>query len=161
MPLPPERRWPLVLAGYALFLILVGTASAPIYYLVEVPHRPLVVRLAAALILAVVAIHLSKKVRAGLEDQSPSAFELALEPGRPQPTLDQQFVRVRDDLHYSAQDGRYFDQVVWPELAAVADRSRRAIGREPLAKPPGRFFRRGPSVMALRNLIATIEEAGR
>jgi membrane protein implicated in regulation of membrane protease activity len=70
MPRPPERRWPLVLAGYVLFVALAGIASALIYYLVEAPRRPLVVRLTAALILSVVAIHLSKRIRARIEERA-------------------------------------------------------------------------------------------
>ena len=159
MPPSRERRWPLVVAGYGILVTLVAGGSAPIYYLVESSNRPLVVRVAAALILGAVVIHLAKTVRARLDDQALSGFELALEPRRLEPSLDRRFVEIRKDLQFSASNRHYFERVLWPELVALADGAPYRPSREPLVKPSGRLFRRGPSLTTLRKLIAAIEEA--
>jgi hypothetical protein len=161
MPPPPERRWPHLLAGYAVFVTLVAGGSAPIYYLVESASRPLVIRLASALIVGVVVVHLVKAVRERLDAQAPSEFELALDPRRPEPSLDRRYVEIRNDLHYGAASGGYFERVLWPELVALVDRSPHQLARERLVRPRGRSFRRGPSLLALRRLIGAIEEATR
>jgi len=159
VPRPRERRWPLLVAGYAVFLALVAAGSAPVYFVVEAPNRPLVTRLAAGLIVAVVVVHLLKRLRARIDVQVPSAFERALDPDRPQPSHDPRFVQIREELRYSASSGVYFDRVLWPQLTALADQAPRRPSRERLVKPAGRFFRRGPSLTTLRDLMRTIEEA--
>jgi hypothetical protein len=161
MPPPRERRWRLVAAGYAVFVTLVAGGSAPVYYLEEPANRPLVIRLASALIVGVVVVHLVKAVRERLDAQAPSQFELALEPRRHDPSLDRHFVEIRNDLHYGVASGGYFERVLWPELVALVERSPHKLARERLVRPRGRSFRRGPSLTTLRRLIEAIEEATR
>ncbi|HXJ78146.1 MAG TPA: hypothetical protein VMS64_05630 [Candidatus Methylomirabilis sp.] len=158
MPLPRERRWPRLVAGYTVLLALVAGAATPIYFLLEPGNRPLVIRLGSALILLVVLIHLLGTLRARLDAQRPSGLERALVPQRQQQTLDPRFVQIRDELRESAWSRRYFDHVLWPELIALAGRAPHGPSRPSLVRPPGRFFRRGPALTTLRELIAVIEE---
>jgi hypothetical protein len=155
---PRERRWPLLVAGYAVFIALVAGGAAPVYFILEPAKRPLVVRLAAALVMGVAVIHLMKMVRARLDARPPSDFELALEPPRREVSLDPQFVQIRNDLQFGASRSGYFDRVLWPRLVALAERPPLGPAPARLVYPPGRFFRRGPSLITLRNLIAAIGE---
>jgi hypothetical protein len=145
-------------AGYALFIALVAGGAAPVYFILEPAKRPLVARLAAALVMGVALIRLVKTVRARLDARPPSDFERALEPPRREVSLDPQFVQIRDDLQFGARRAGYFDRVLWPRLVAPAERSPLPSVRAPLVQPSGRFFRRGPSLTTLRNLIAAIGE---
>jgi hypothetical protein len=154
---PPERRWPRVAANYAVFLALLAVAVVPVHRAVEAANRPLVIRLAGALVLVVVLIHLATRLRARIEAQGPSDFEGALHPLPLAPTLDPRFAEIRDELRYSARSERYFDRVLWPQLIALADRVPRRPSPQVLVKPAGRFFRRGPALTTLRELIASIE----
>lgn len=158
MPRPPERRWPRVVAGYAVFLVLLAAAVAPVYFVVEAENRPLVIRLVGTLVLSVVLIHLATAVRTQIEDQGPSNFERVLHPVPLAPTLDPRFADIREELGYSARSGRYFDRVLWPQIIAVTNRLPRRPPPVALVKPAGRSFRRGPSLTTLRELIARIEE---
>jgi hypothetical protein len=64
--------------------------------------------------------------------------------------VDERFVRVRDDVVFSAQSQRYFDAFLWPKL--------RTLGGADLQPPPvRRRSRRGPALSALERLIAQIE----
>lgn len=155
---PRERRWPLLVAGYALFIALVAGGAAPVYFILEPAKRPLVTRLAAALVMGVAVIRLVKTVRARLDAQPPSGFELGLEPARREVSLDPQFVQIRDDLRFGASRAGYFDRVLWPRLVALAEPSPLRPAPACLVQPPGRFFRRGPSLITLRNLITAIGE---
>jgi hypothetical protein len=154
----PERRWPRVVAGYAVFLVLLATAVVPVYLGVEAQKRTLVIRLAGTLVLGVVLIHLATKVRTRIDDQGPSDFERALHPAPLAPTLDPRFVEIREELRYSTGSGRYFDRVLWPQLIAVSNQVPRRPSPSVLVKPAGRFFHRGPALTTLRKLIAAIEE---
>jgi len=147
-----------VSAGYAVFIALVAGGAAPVYFILEPAKRPLAVRLAAALVMGVGVIRLVKTVRARLDARPPSNFELGLEPPRREVSLDPQFVQIRDDLQFGARRAGYFDRVLWPRLVALAERSPLRSAPAPLVRPPGRLFRRGPSLITLRNLIATIGE---
>jgi hypothetical protein len=158
MPPPRERRWPRLVTGYAVLLALVAGAAAPIYFLLEPGNRPLVIRLASALILFVALIHLLGMLRARLDAQGPSGFERALDPRRPQLTLDPRFVQIGDELREGARSRSYFEHVLWPEFIALASQAAHGPSRTSLVKPPGRFFRRGPALTTLRELIAVIEE---
>jgi hypothetical protein len=157
MPRRPERRWPGLAAGYAVFVALLAAATAPIAHLVEAAHRPLVIRLAGALLLAVIASHLAKHARARIEAQPASEFDQALRPSRPEPRLDARFIQLREHLSHSARDDRYFRRVLWPALVALAERPPHASLRRPLVRPAGRLFGRGPSLAALRQAISSME----
>jgi hypothetical protein len=64
--------------------------------------------------------------------------------------------QLEADVRSGTRHQRYFDAVLWPRLVALAE----ARTGEPapwLSKPPGRSFARGPSLLALERLIATIE----
>lgn len=154
----PERRWPGIVAGYAIFVILLAAATTPIYRAVEPVQRPLVARVSAALLLGVVAIHVTRAARARIHAQSPSQFELALEPAASTPKLDARFVELRDELRHGVKSFRDFDRVLWPRLAAVRERLPVAADRGSISPPQGRSFRRGPSLAAVEDLITRMEE---
>jgi len=158
MPAPrPERRWPGITAGYAVFTTLLAIASTPIYRAVEPVQRSLVARVSAALLLGVVAIHLTTRARARIDAQPSSDFEVALEAVPSAPKLDSHFVELRDELAYSIRRFRYFDRVLWPRLLALWTRLSLRGERAPLSKLHPRSFGRGPSLPAVEELITRME----
>jgi hypothetical protein len=86
-------------------------------------------------------------LRRTLDGEPPSALDAAPPASRP-PTLDERFLRTRDDLLFSRRSQRYFDVFLWPRL--------RTLGGADLAPPVARR-RRGPSWSALERLITAIE----
>jgi hypothetical protein len=154
----PERRWPAVAAGYAIFVILLAAATAPIYRAAQPGQRPLVARVSAALLLGVVAVHVIRTARARIDAQPPSEFGLALEPVASPPKLDARFVEWRDELRHGVKSFRDFDRVLWPRLVAVRERLAFAAEREPIPQPRGRSFRRGPPLTTVEDLITRMEE---
>ncbi len=157
MPRQRERRWPVVVLGYAALCTIVLVLASVLYVAFDPSHRPLVVRLAVALIVGVVLLHLSNALRAACEDAPPSRFERALRGQRPQPRIDPHFERLCGDLRSGVASLRSFERVLWPRLLELADRLG-DHGRASLAKPPGRLLGRGPSVDALEALIRQLEE---
>jgi hypothetical protein len=156
MPPPPERRWPGIVVGYAVLLVLVGLAATPAYVYAEPATKPAVVRLAVAVVLGVALTHLVKIVRVAIEAQPPSAFEQALAPRAPEPRLAELFVTLRDEIRFSATSQGYFEHVLWPRMLALVARQPRAV--DPV-KPSGRrLLRRGPSLATLSALVARLED---
>jgi hypothetical protein len=151
-----ERRWPRIVLGYALFSMLLVSLAAVFYTIVDPSHRALVVRLAVALMLAVVLLHLTNGLRKAYEDLPPSDFERALRGQRPGPRIDPYFGRLHDELRHSAENHSYFDRVLWPRLVVLAERLQGQAGAG-LRKPPGRRLRRGPSLDALAAVIDLLE----
>jgi hypothetical protein len=157
MPPPPERRWPGIAAGYAVLAGLLLVAGAPAYWAVAPPTRPLVVRLAVAVLLGVALLHLGREVRARLQADAPSPFERAGRPRRAEPELAPRCRTLRDQLAVSRASQGYFAHVLWPRLLALAERA----GAPPLEEPPRPAWRRalgrGPSLAALGALVARLE----
>jgi hypothetical protein len=159
MPPPCERRWPGIVAGYAVLLALAGLAATPAYLYAEPADKPAVVRLAVAVVVGVALIHLLKIVRATIEAQPPSAFEQALAPRASEPRLAQMFVTLRDELRSSRASQGYFEHVLWPRIVALVARQSRAAPEGTPVKPAGRrLLGRGPSLATLRALVARLEE---
>lgn len=142
---PPDRRWPLVL-GYVVFLGLVALATTPVYLLVESRWQPLVVRLAAALVLGVALIHVHRIVARRVERDAVSAFNGALEPPSVPARLDRRLGELQSEVRAAVQSRRSFEQTLWPHL--------RALGA--VSPPPSRRFGRGPSVKTLRAVVDTL-----
>jgi hypothetical protein len=148
MPSPPERSRYRV-AAYAFLTILALLAIIPLYLRLDPDWRPFALRMAGALIVIVVCGRVVGSVRRALEEDHASALDTPPLPPR-RPAVDERFVRVRDDVVFSAQSRRYFDAFLWPRL--------RALGGAELEAPPVRSrSRRGPSLSALERLIAKIE----
>ncbi|MBI4012359.1 MAG: hypothetical protein HY359_08640 [Candidatus Rokubacteria bacterium] len=152
MPPPPERRWPGLVASYTIFLTLLALAATPAYLFLEPANRPAVVRLAVALVVGVVLIHLLRVARARLAAQPPSAFEAALVPTRPEARHAPLFVTLRQEVRFSVARRSYFEHVLWPRLGELA--AARGI---PIALPGARPLGRGPSLATLRDLVEKIE----
>ena len=154
-----ERRGLRLLAQHIAFGGLVILVAVPVSFALDPAHRSVVVRLSAALIVGLILIDLIGMVRARFEAQSPSAFESALGPGAAPVVIDPHFREVRDEIRAGVASEMYFSRVLWPRLLALADR----LPERPALALPARsrnraLFRRGPSVAALRRLIAVLEE---
>lgn len=151
----PERRWPKLLAGSVFFLGLVSLATVPIYLSVAASSRPTVIRLAAALVVALVLIRLRQAARARIADEASSPFERALQPIPVRRTFDPLYLRLQDEVRFSVAGQGYFESVLWLRLLALAAGQRPGT---PLVKPSGRWpLRRGPSLRALGDVITTLE----
>jgi hypothetical protein len=146
----PDLRVAGVAARYAVLVVAVLLAAVPLYVFVEPPWRPLVARLAAALVLGIALLELRSALVRRFEDrQSP----LDGARGRPVPGADihQRFMGLRGDVRAALRSRRHFEHGLWPQLTAIATR--------PLVRPPLRRGR-GPSLAALRKVIAALERDG-
>src|SRR3989441_333343 len=101
---PPERGWPIV-AGYVVFVGLAVLATVPVYILVEGRWRPLLVRVAAALVFGVVLLRLHKYVAQRVEGDLESALDDALARPAVEPRVDRHLVEL-DALVRSAVRSR-------------------------------------------------------
>ena len=73
-----ERGWPWTVAGYALLLAVVTAAAGFVYDSAAPAHRPVVIRLAVAIVLAVVLIHLRSNSHGDPRWDTPKPFEDSL-----------------------------------------------------------------------------------
>ena len=158
MPPPPERRWPGIAVGYAALAGLLLLAGTPAYYYAEPPAKPLVVRLAASVLLGIALLHVGGEIRARVRPTAASPFERAIRTARPEPELAPGFLKLRDELAFSRASQGYFVHVLQPRLRTLAGRA----GQPSRDDPPRPAWRcllgRGPSLAALRTLITRIEE---
>jgi hypothetical protein len=146
MPSRPERSRARLFA-YGFLVLLALLAVIPGYLVVERSWRPLVVRLACGLVVAVAGVRLVGGVRRAADDAPPSPLDTAPPPRRP-PVADERFLRLRDDVIFSTRSQRYFETFLWPKL--------RKLGGPGLTAPAPRR-RRGPSPQALERVIADLE----
>jgi hypothetical protein len=147
------------LLGYLAFLGILVLAMTPVYFYAEPSHRPTVVRLGAALFLGVVLIHLRKLAREWLDAQPPSTFEAALHRAPPGPWLAPLYLKLRDEVRFSARSRAYFTHVLWPRIVRLRALQVGQTLAATLVMPGGRrLLRRGPSLASLRDLITEIEE---
>ena len=139
------------LAGRGLLGLLAVLVAIPAYLTLDVAWRPIVLRLACALIVVAACMHVRQRLRPALEEHAPSVLDEP-PPLPPEPSLDGRFQRLRDDLVYGSRSQLYFDRVLGPRLRDLAGGT--------LAMPPERRWirRRGPSRRELGALIAEIEE---
>jgi len=157
----PERRWLRLLAGYLVFVGCFALIVTPLYLYVEPSYRPLVIRLASAVVVGIALLHLRGIVRERIDTQSTSAFELALHRTPVQPRLAPLFLKLRDEVRFSTTSQKYFERVLWPRILELpVGGSRGRSSAAPPVMPAGRrLLRRGPSLETLRNLIGRIEES--
>lgn len=155
----PERRWLRLLLGYLVFLGILVLAMTPVYFYADPSHRPTVVRLGGALFLGIVLIHLRKLAREWLDAQPSSAFEAALHRTPAEPRFAPLFLKLRDEVRFSAKSQAYFAHVLWPRiLRLLAARTGQRLAAAPVTPRGRRLLRRGPSLTTLQDLIARIEE---
>jgi hypothetical protein len=143
----PERLLVPVAVRCGALGAVVLLAVVPVYVYVEPPWRPLVVRLAAALVLGAGLLQLRAAVAARLA-RGPSALDDARDRPRVAPAIPLRFQELIEDLRASRRSRRHFERILWPRLTALASR--------PLTPPPARRGR-GPGLAGLRDVITDIE----
>ena len=154
MPKHRERRWPRIVAGYAVLFAVLAALAAFIHDTAPPAERPVVIRLAVALAVAAIILHLRLYFRGDPRWEPPSEFEEALKPQPAVPKLDASFGRLREQIENGIASRSYFERVLWPRLQALA----RARGQEELSMPAGRGWPdRGPSRRAVAELIDDVE----
>lgn len=155
MPPCRERRWPWIAAGYAVLFAVVGAVTAFFHDSAAPANQPMVIRLAAGFVTAVLLIHIRSRFRGDPRWDPPSAFEDALVRRAAAPKLDPGFLKRRDEVANSRASRSYFEKVLWPRLCALA----RARGSQSgMTLPAARSWPgRGPSRRAIAALIDRIE----
>jgi hypothetical protein len=117
----------------------------------------MVVRLGASAVVGIALLRLRRAVSARVESQGASSFDRALSRETPAPQYAPRFLKLRDQLRFSAANQRYFAYLLWPGMCTFyARHTGRPAGE--LTMPPGRLLRRGPSLTTLDRVIADIEE---
>jgi hypothetical protein len=124
-------------------------ATVPVYVYVEPAWRALVVRLAAALVLGTTLLHLRRVLVDHLDRAPASALDEARVRRGPGPGVPHRFQDLINDVRAARRSRRYFEQVLWPRLAALSS--------APLEPPPPRRGR-GPSLAGLRAVVEAIEK---
>ena len=155
MPRLRERRWPGLVAGYSSLLLVLAGATTPIYVSVADIDKPLVARLAVAVLTGVILVHIRSRLRRHLDNAPPSEFEQALRAVPSPPKVDPLLLRLREELQFSVSSRQYFQRVLWPRLVGLAERN----GKTTLLRKPGADWvrRRGPSLQTLAALVKCLE----
>jgi hypothetical protein len=143
----PDRHAAGIAARYAFLVGVLLLAAVPLYVYVESSWRPLIVRLASALVLGIALLELRSALAQRLEGHD-SALDTARLRPTSAPDVHQRFVALRGDVRAALRSRRHFEHGLWPQLVALATR--------PLVRPPLRRGR-GPSLSALREVIAALE----
>jgi len=148
------------LLGYAALVTLVGLATLPIAVAAAPANRPTAIRLAAGVVLAIIFVDIRGAARRALEED-PSSPPERFRWWRPaaRPSIDRQFSELLDDVRFGPASQRYWSRVAWPRLCAVAER---LPGRPLLVEPDRsrlrRWLGRGPSLVAVRDVVARLED---
>jgi hypothetical protein len=145
----PDRPLARVAAHCAAVAFVVAVATVPLYVWVEPAWRGLVARAASALVLGVALLQLRRLLVDRLEGDGLWALDEARRRPRAELAVPHHFRHLASDVRAAARSRRYFEQGLWPRLVALTSR--------PLTRPPLRPGR-GPSLAALRRLIADIED---
>jgi hypothetical protein len=128
---------------------LVLLVTVPVYVYVEPDWRALVARGAAALVLGVALLRLRRALIDRLDAAGVSALDEARVRRRPEPGVPHHFHDLMSDVRAARRSRRYFDEVMWPRLTALAPGT--------VERPPARRGR-GPSLASLRALIDALEQ---
>ena len=138
---------PIAIRG-AMLGAVVLIATVPVYVFVEPPWRPLVARLAVALVLGVALLQLRGALAARLAAGGASPLEQALARPASPPAVPLRLEELIDDVRATRRSRGHFERIMWPRLTALASR--------PLTRPRARLGR-GPSLADLRRVIADLE----
>lgn len=158
MPRYRERHFPRIVGGYGVLLVAVAAVGDFAYEAVSPRNRSMVIRLAAALIVAVVLIHIHTRFRGDPQWDPPSEFDDALVRETPAAKLAPAFAKLRSEIANSVGRRSYFDNVLWPHLRALVEARGGDVALFEQALPPkARLWWRGPSRHALIALIDRIE----
>lgn len=144
-----DRRLAKVVGRCAALAGVVALVTVPVYVWVEPSWRGLVARVASALVLGVALLQLRQALAERLEADGAWALDGARRRGRPESAVPHHVRELAGDVRAALRSRRYFEQGLWPRLTALATR--------PLAPPPLRPGR-GPSLAALRRVVADVEE---
>ena len=144
-----ERSLARIAARCALLGAVVLLATVPVYVYVEPPWRALVARLASALVVVGALLQLRRALVDRLGPAGASALDEARGRRAPEPGVPHHFLDLVGDVRAARRSRRYFEEVLWPRLVALA--------AHPVARPPGRPGR-GPGLARLRAVIAVIEK---
>ena len=147
MARPETARSRLLAFGVAAALVVL--AALPGYLALDPKWRPWVVRGACAVLVIAGCRRVIRGVRRSLDEDPASPLD-APSSGPRTATVDERFVRARDDLVIGSRNRRYFETFLAPRLRRSGDDDL------PLPAPRGR---RGPPMSALERVIATIEGA--
>ena len=150
----PPTEWSWRRAGVQILGVgVAGLVALPAYLGISPAWRPTAVRLACAVLAALACGRVVRWARREIGAPPPSALDAPPAPPAPL-ALDGRFATLRDDVAASARSRRYFDVILWPRLAELADGD--------LAAPPARpgLRRRGPSLREMERLVAEIERRG-
>jgi hypothetical protein len=157
MPPLHERRWPRIAVGYTILLLVLAGITAFAFETAGAAYQPRVLRLAVALLLGVVLLHIRSYFRGDPLWDPPSALENALVRERVVPKFDASLVKLRGELADSIKSRAYFDRVLWPRLGAIA--AAYDLGGDQIERPPKtRLPWRGLPLAALVGLISRLEE---
>jgi hypothetical protein len=161
MPRFRERRWPRIVAGYAVLVAVTAPAAAFIRDTAAPANRPTVIRFAVVFIVGVMLLHLRSYFRGDPRWEPPSEFENELGAQPPRPKLDPGFVKLRKAVADGVASRSYFERLLWPRLGALAQA--RGCRQSELPLPAARgwlFLGRRRRAAAIARLIERIEDAG-
>jgi hypothetical protein len=133
----------------AVLAAVVLLATVPVYVYAEPSWRPLVVRVASAVVLGVALVQLRRALADRLAEGADSALETAREHRGAGPSVPHHFLELAGGVRAALRSRRDFEKSLWPRLEALASR--------PLVRPPVRRGR-GPSLAGLRAVITAIEK---
>lgn len=157
-PRPPALAALAVVARFAAAVVAIALLALPLWLAVSPEHRPVVVRLASAVVIAALAARIIAAARRHLEAQTPSALDRAARPAPSEASIPREYRDIAEELHYGRTSHGYWTRVLEPRLAALAAR---LPGASPVTVPPRsaprRLLRLGPSLGALRGAIARLE----
>jgi hypothetical protein len=163
MPQGPRDENPRLLrmaAGHLAFAVIVGLVATPLYLWYGEGERPLVARMAVALVVGIALYNASRRFGETYLSATASDFERALEPQREAPELDPTFVKLHTDIGHSAGSWRYFEAVLKPQLATIARRRglpEIVLPAGPLRPRWGRW--RGPGLQKLREIVTSLQRS--
>jgi len=140
-----------IVAGVAVFAL-------PLWFVAGAEYRPVILRLAAAAVLAIASLRILGDARRRIAEQPPSALDRAARTGPAEASIPREYRDAAEELHYARSSHGYWTRVLEPRLAALAAR---LPGAQPVAPPvrsaPRRLLGLGPGLPALRGVIERLE----
>jgi hypothetical protein len=145
----PLQSIRLIAARCAALAGAVLIVTVPVYVWVEPSWRPVVARLASAVVLGITLMQLRRALADRLQDADASLLDEARSRGKPEPDVPYHFEQLVRDVRAGIRSRYHFEKVLWPRLVSLAPRA--------VVRPTVRRVR-GPSLANLRKAIAAIEQ---
>jgi len=144
--------------GYAALVGGVALAALPLVTVADPGNRPIILRLAAAVVLAVALAHVRSAFRRSVGAEPAPASRTVATAERDEPIIARHFQEVADDLRFGRSSGSFWSRVLRPRLAALSGRlPGPAISLDVPVPRWRRMLGLGPSAAALRDLVAQLE----